>query len=118
MSDCSPDHPPEEPNHRQIVRKNIYDGAVLSAPFLIMNSLATVIACCGLLQDSPAVVIGAMVIATLMGPITGIALALVDGNNILLRDALLAAAIGIFLTLCIGVLFGVTHRDAPLTREF
>jgi uncharacterized hydrophobic protein (TIGR00271 family) len=118
MSNTSADHPPDECAHRQTVRKNISDGAVLSAPFLIMNALATVIACCGLLQDSTAVVIGAMVIATLMGPITGIALALVDGNNTLLRDALLAAVTGILLTLCIGMLFGVTHRDAPLTREF
>src|SRR5262249_40351772 len=118
MSDSSPDHPPEEAKHRQIVRKNIYDGAVLSAPFLIMNALATVIACCGLLQDSAAVVIGAMVIATLIGPITGIALALVDGNNVLLRNALLAAASGSFLTFGIAVLFGVTERDTPLTREF
>jgi uncharacterized hydrophobic protein (TIGR00271 family) len=118
MSNTFSDHAPDECALRQAVRKSISDGAVLSAPFLIMNSLATVIACCGLLQDSPAVVIGAMVIATLMGPITGIALALVDGNNVLLRDALLAALTGTFFTLCIGMLFGVTHRDAPLTREF
>jgi uncharacterized hydrophobic protein (TIGR00271 family) len=118
MGDSSPDHPLEESNHRQIVRKNICDSAVLSAPFLIMNALATVIACCGLLQDSAAVVIGAMVIATLMGPITGIALALADGNNVLLRNALLAAASGSLLTFGIAVLFGVAERDAPLTREF
>jgi uncharacterized hydrophobic protein (TIGR00341 family) len=118
MNDSFPAHPPEESNHRQIVRRNIHDGAVLNAPFLIMNALATVIACCGLLQDSPAVVIGAMVIATLIGPITGIALALVDGDNGLLRNALLAAASGSFLTFGIAVLFGVTERDIPLTREF
>jgi uncharacterized hydrophobic protein (TIGR00271 family) len=70
------------------------------------------------LQDSAAVVIGAMVIATLMGPITGIALALVDGNNFLLRNALLAAATGSFLTFSIAALFGMTERDTPLTREF
>jgi hypothetical protein len=69
MSDTSSERPPDERAHRQTVRKNISDGAALSAPFLIMNALATVIACCGLLQDSAAVVIGAMVIATLMGPI-------------------------------------------------
>jgi uncharacterized hydrophobic protein (TIGR00271 family) len=118
MSDSFPDHPSEESSHRRIVRRNICDGAVLSAPFLIMNALATVIACCGLLQDSPAVVIGAMVIATLIGPITGIALALVDGDNVLLRNALLAVASGSFLTFGIAVLFGVTERDTPLTREF
>jgi uncharacterized hydrophobic protein (TIGR00341 family) len=118
MSETSPERPPDERAYRQTVRKNISDGAVLSAPFLIMNALATVIACCGLLQDSAAVVIGAMVIATLMGPITGIALGLVDGNNVLLRNALLAATSGTLVVLCIGMLFGVMHRDAPMTREF
>jgi uncharacterized hydrophobic protein (TIGR00341 family) len=118
MSESSPDHSQQESDHRQVVRKSIHDGAVLSAPFLIMNALAAVIACCGLLQDSAAVVIGAMVIATLMGPITGIALALVDGNNGLLRKALLAAASGSLLVFGIALLFGVTQRDTPMTREF
>jgi uncharacterized hydrophobic protein (TIGR00271 family) len=118
MSQFFPTDPLEESKHRQTVRKNISDGAVVSAPFLIMNALATVIACCGLLQDSAAVVIGAMVIATLMGPITGIALALVDGNSVLFRNALLAAASGTFLTLSIGILFGITYRDSSLTQEF
>jgi uncharacterized hydrophobic protein (TIGR00271 family) len=118
MSDSSHNQSPEASNHQQRVRQSIQDGAVLSAPFLIMNALATVIACCGLLQDSAAVVIGAMVIATLMGPVTGIALALVDGNHVLLRKALLAAASGSLLTFGIALLFGVTHRDTPLTREF
>jgi uncharacterized hydrophobic protein (TIGR00341 family) len=118
MTDSSPDQAPHEANHQEDVRKNIHDGAILSTPFLVMNALATVIACCGLLQDSAAVVIGAMVIATLIGPITGIALALVDGNNVLLRHALLAATAGSVLTFAIAVVFGATHRDAPLTREF
>jgi uncharacterized hydrophobic protein (TIGR00271 family) len=118
MSESPPDHSQQEADHRQAVRKGIHDGAVLNAPFLIMNALATVIACCGLLQDSPAVVIGAMVIATLMGPISGIALALVDGNNGLLRKALLAAASGSLLVFGIALVFGVTQRDAPMTREF
>jgi uncharacterized hydrophobic protein (TIGR00271 family) len=101
----------------EAIRKNIHDNAVFNTAFLIMNALATVVACYGLLEDSAAVVVGAMVIATLLGPITGIALALVDGDNKLLRAALLAEATGAILVLCIALIIGVTHRDAPLTRE-
>jgi len=48
-----------------------------------MNTLATTIACYGLFANSPAVVIGAMIVAMLLGPITGVALALVDGDKVL-----------------------------------
>jgi CPA1 family monovalent cation:H+ antiporter len=46
-----------------------------------MNIPAAVIASYGLLENSPAVVIGAMIIAMLLGPIGGTALALVDGDT-------------------------------------
>ena len=109
--------PDEQCTSREAVRKDIHDNAVFSTALLTMNALATVVACYGLLEDSAAVVIGAMVIATLLGPITGIALALVDGDNGLLRKALLAEASGVVLVLCMALLIGVIHRDAPLTRE-
>jgi uncharacterized membrane protein len=47
-----------------------------------MNGLATIIACYGLLENSTAVVIGAMLIAMLLGPILGIALAAINGDSI------------------------------------
>ena len=59
-----------------------------------MNALATIVACYGLLADSTAVVIGAMIIAMLLGPITGIALGLVDGDNQLLKNAFVAEIVG------------------------
>ncbi len=117
MSTYLIDPPDEQCTSREAVRKNIHDNAVFSTAILTMNALATVVACYGLLEDSAAVVIGAMVIATLLGPITGIALALVDGDNGLFRKALLAEASGVVLVLCMALLIGVIHRDAPLTRE-
>ena len=68
-------------------RQRIYDGASLDTPYLVLNTLATIVACYGLLADSIAVVIGSMVIAALLGPIIGIALGLVDGDNQLLARA-------------------------------
>ncbi len=102
---------------RQAVRKRIRDGAAVDPAYLIMNALATVVACFGLLQDSTAVVIGAMLIAMLLGPISGIALGLVDGNALLLRVALQAELVGVGLVLLIAVTIGSVFDDIPLGRE-
>ena len=62
---------------RAEVCRVIQDNAQLDLRFVFMNGLAAVIASYGLLAGSTATVIGAMVIATLLGAISGIALALV-----------------------------------------
>lgn len=63
--------------------------------YIIMNGLATVVPCYARFENSPAVVIGAMIIAMLLGPLSGVALALVDSDNPLLRKALGTLARGI-----------------------
>ena len=102
---------------QELVRQEIHDNASLSLAFVVMNILATVVACYGLLADSAAVVIGAMVIAMLLGPITGIALALVDGDSRLLRNAVLAESVGVLSVLATAFVIGSIHRDIPLGRE-
>ena len=82
-----------------------------------MNVLATVVACYGLLENSAAVVIGAMLIAMLLGPISGIALALVTGDTALLRRALLAEVSGVLLVLATSFALGKIHRDLPLGSQ-
>lgn len=62
----------------QSVRDQIADGGVLSRPYVVMNMLAAAVASYGLLANSQAVVIGAMIIALLLGPITAMDLAHVD----------------------------------------
>jgi uncharacterized membrane protein len=73
---------------RANVRTNIDLNSQFDAAYVIMNGLATVVACYGLFANSPAVVIGAMIIAMLLGPIAGVSLGLVDGNNALVGKAL------------------------------
>jgi uncharacterized hydrophobic protein (TIGR00271 family) len=82
-----------------------------------MNVLATIIACYGLVDNSPAVVIGAMLIAMLLGPISGIALGLVEGNNGLVRMASGSLAAGASVVYGTAFLFGAVHRFLPLTSE-
>src|SRR6516225_8293207 len=91
---------------RDTVRATIEANSACDTPYLTMNVLATLIACYGLLKTSPAVVIGAMLIAMLLGPISGIALGLVDGNDSLVRKAFLSllggAAVDLMIALCGG----------------
>ena len=82
-----------------------------------MNALATVIACYGLFANSTAAVIGAMVVAMLLGPISGVAFGLNEGNAHLFRVALLSLSAGIVWILAIAVAVGFIHRDVPLTDQ-
>ena len=107
------DRAPTDPAPQETIRHNIRDNAALSVPYLIMNALATVVACYGLLENSVAVIIGAM----LMGPITGMALALVDGDQALLHRALLAEAGGVALVLLLSFGIGKVHMGVTLGSE-
>ena len=82
-----------------------------------MNGLAAIVASCGLLQNSAAVIIGAMIIALLLGPITGIGLALVDADTALLRRSLVAEGAGAALVLVIGLTAGALSREMTLGSE-
>jgi uncharacterized membrane protein len=70
-------------------------GARWNVDFIMMICLSTAIASLGLIQNSTAVVIGAMVVAPLMTPLIGSGLALVQGNTSLFRDSLKAMGFGI-----------------------
>ena len=99
------------------VRENIRAGAQLDWSFVFMNSLAATIACYGLFANSPAVVIGAMIVALLLGPIAGIALALVESNSNLLKRGLITLLSGTVAVLFVGFVLGMIHSDIPITTE-
>jgi uncharacterized hydrophobic protein (TIGR00271 family) len=100
-----------EVDRHQETRRNIHDNSTLTVSYLIMNGLAAVIACYGLLENSAAVIIGAMLIALLLGPITGIALALGDGDLKLLRNALVSEGVGVALVVAIAFVIGKVNFD-------
>jgi hypothetical protein len=65
---------------RAAIRESVASGAALTGAYLAMNLAAALIAGFGLIENSPAVIIGAMLIAMLYGPIVGIALGLAEAN--------------------------------------
>lgn len=81
-------------DHERVVRALFPEGSMLrsfSFRFAALMTLSTVIAVQGLLADSTAVVIGAMLVAPLMLPVLGVAAAMVMGwRRRLLRQGLVA----------------------------
>ncbi|MGB7126568.1 MAG: TIGR00341 family protein [Methylovirgula sp.] len=101
----------------EVVLEAVREASEPSRVYWLMNALATVIACYGLFTNSPAVVIGSMVVAMLLGPISGVALGLNNGNWPLLRTALFSLVGGIIWILAIATVVGLIHRDVPLTSQ-
>jgi uncharacterized hydrophobic protein (TIGR00271 family) len=75
--------------------------------FLIMLTLAGMIAIAGVLTDSTATVIGAMIIAPLGTPILGIALGIVTGHLSLVVRSILWVLAGVVIVVVLGLAFSI-----------
>ena len=101
----------------EIVRRDISEGSEPGVRFYIMVAVSTGIACYGLMANSTAVVIGAMLVAPLMTPIFGMSLALVRGDTRLLGRAVQAEVVGVATSVAMGVLLGWSVGDFQATPE-
>lgn len=99
------------------VRVRIEANALPSKMYFIMNVLSAIIASYGLVTNSAAVVIGAMLVAMMLGPITGVALAVIDHRMPLLQKSLFTVLAGVSLVVIVGFMVGWLHNDQPLTAE-
>ena len=99
------------------VRVRIEANALPSRMYFIMNILSAIIASYGLVTNSAAVVIGAMLVAMMLGPITGVALAIIDYRMPLLRRSLITMLVGVSLVIFVGFIVGWLHKGQPLTAE-
>jgi len=88
-------------NHQGIIRE-VASGVERSWIYYLMLLMAGLIALLGLLTNSVAVVIGAMLISPLMGPIISSGLALTIGDLPLARRAFRTIAVSVALTILIA----------------
>ncbi len=112
---------PEEKSPERIGREELYedikDAARCSRVYLTMVVLSTIVAAVGLYYNSVAIIIGAMVIAPLLGPNVALSLSTALGDLALLRHALLTALAGIATTMVLSVIIGVLLNVDPATPE-
>jgi uncharacterized hydrophobic protein (TIGR00271 family) len=95
------------PGRRQEIFDEVEKLSTATPAFFIMVVISTIIASYGLLANSTAVIIGAMLVAPLMGPIFGVALALTEGDSKLLGRSLLSELAGMLLVIIIALIIGL-----------
>jgi|SRR5690554_2171165 len=103
-------------DHNQVIAR-IIDDSGPSARYLFMTMMSVGIAVLGLLLSSPAVVIGAMLISPLMGPILGIGFALATFDFTELRRALGAFALGSLFAVAFAALIVLASPLQAATAE-
>ncbi|MFC1657155.1 DUF389 domain-containing protein [Candidatus Moduliflexota bacterium] len=101
--------PTLERDERKALIERIEAGALGGIDFHVMMILASGLASLGLLEDSTAVVIGAMLVAPLMGPLIGAGLALTQGNFVLFRKSIIVALLGLLTGLAVSLAMGMLN---------
>ncbi len=99
------------------LREALSDSARPEANYFVLTVLSSIIATLGLLLDSAAVVIGAMLVAPLMSPILGLSLGMVLGDVRLIRLSIEAMFKGVALALLIAVAISIGSPFKNLTGE-
>jgi uncharacterized hydrophobic protein (TIGR00271 family) len=84
-----------------------------SFDFFLLVLLSCTIATLGLLVDSAAVIIGAMLVAPLMSPIIGLGLSSITGDERLLKDSALSLLIGVILAIGLALLITMANGLLP-----
>ncbi len=92
---------------REELYEDLNDAIRVSGVYLAMVVLSTIVAAGGMLRDSVAIVIGAMVIAPLIGPNIALALGTTLGDMDLVGRALKINGLGLLLALGLSVGIGL-----------
>jgi uncharacterized hydrophobic protein (TIGR00271 family) len=89
------------------------ENAQTHSSFISLMMLSSLVASLGLFLSSPAVIIGAMVLAPLMLPIVSLSMALLRNDQTLLKQSLTTIAIGVGLAMGMAAMLALI---IPITR--
>jgi len=91
---------------REELYESLSEESSLDLTFVLLVIFSTIVAAIGLIENNVAVVIGAMVIAPLLGPNIAFALATALGDHKLMAKSLLTTFVGICVCFLISVMIG------------
>lgn len=105
----------------RISREELYadlsEHARITRVFLALVTLSTIVAAVGLSRNNVAIVIGAMVMAPLLGPNMALSLATTLGDAKLATQALRTTAVGILLAMVVALACGFLFNIDPESNE-
>lgn len=102
--------PQMERDTRRALAEHLQQYSQLDFEFISLICASTFLASFGLLQNSAAVIIGAMLVAPLMTPILGAGLSLAQGNRPLFTNSLKTISIGFVAALATSLCLGLIVR--------
>ncbi|WP_053217130.1 TIGR00341 family protein [Virgibacillus senegalensis] len=103
---------------RQELYNVVHSSSEITKSFTWFLLLSSIVATVGIIKDSPAIVIGAMVIAPLIGPFTSSAFASVLGDYQLMRQSVITSLYGLMIPLLIAASFGLFFPLPANSQEF
>ncbi|WP_159790172.1 TIGR00341 family protein [Sodalinema gerasimenkoae] len=98
-----------------VLSQEISGDSKLNLNFIFLSVASCIIATCGLLLNSPAVIIGAMIVAPLMLPLRGLALGAMKGDVFLFRRGITTLLVGTIISLVLSAVIGAV-ANIPLTE--
>jgi uncharacterized hydrophobic protein (TIGR00341 family) len=102
---------------REELYSDVAEACAVNRVYLAMVVLSTLVAAVGLIRGDVAVIIGAMVIAPLLGPNIGLALAVSLGDPALGRQSLRAILVGVGIVAALSLLLGAVLTVDPSAPE-
>lgn len=121
--EAQPEHKESQPEQKQdtktarISREELYtdieETIKFSWIYIVLVILSSIVAAIGILRNNVAVIIGAMVIAPLLGPNVALSLATTLGDIDLARRAMKANVVGIFTALFFAAMLGFMLKVNP-----
>lgn len=111
------DEPPPARVSREELYQDVASASQLTPVYLATVALSTVVAAVGLIRGDVAVIIGAMVIAPLLGPTVAFALGLTLGDPPLTHLAAKSSAAGVVVVIGLSLLIGMLVPVDPTVAE-
>ena len=102
---------------REEIFSQVEKGVQLNANFILLVIFSAIVAAIGMLENNVAVIVGAMVIAPLLGPNIAFSLGTSLGETDLVFAALKAVATGILLAVVTGFIIGLVWPGSLDTAE-
>jgi uncharacterized hydrophobic protein (TIGR00341 family) len=102
---------------REEIYNSVWEQANINRNYLVFVVLSTVVASLGMAEDNLAVVVGAMVIAPLLGPNLAFAVGVALGDGKLMLRAALTNVAGLVLVLMLGIFIALVLPIDPEAGE-
>lgn len=106
---------------REELYNDVADSAKITKIYLIMVALSSIVAAIGLWRSNVAIIIGAMVIAPLIGPNVALSLATTLGDFQFIRNSLKTLIVGVltafFLATSLGFIFPISPSIPEITSR-